>query len=297
MIDLKHVVTFLTIAQQGGFSRAGEALDIAQPTVSTHIKALERELGYALFDRVGKYSVMTAAGKQFLGYAQEMVGLAEKAGAIGSAEKRLAGSITVCIVQSICVHRMPPILNQFHQRYPDVHINIVVSRPSVYMLEPLRQGAFDAAIVLEAPFDIPTLSANALWRDKLQLIAPLSHPLTQLQTVTFDMLKHESFIMQAKGAFTRKLFERRVAEAGITLKEAFEIHNMEAIKRCVMAGIGLAMLPSFAVEAEIASGQLAGLTLEGRELSMTAQLIWYKDRLLGTPAKTFIDFTTSQFSR
>lgn len=295
MIDLKHVVTFLAISQHNSFSRAAEAMDIAQPTVSVHIKSLERELGYDLFDRVGKYAVMTTAGKQFLEYARELVALATKVELIGSAEKKLSGSITVCIVQSVCVHRMPAVLKLFHQRYPHVHVNIVVSRPSIYMLEPLRRGEFDAAIVLEAPFDIPTLSSRALWRDTMQLIAAPSHPLSHMQTVSFEMLKHESFIMQQKGAYTRKLFERRVAEAGATLNEAFEIHNMEAIKRCVMAGIGLAMLPAFAVEAEIANGQLAPLTLEGRKLNMTAQLIWHKDRLLGQPAETFIEHVVNQF--
>ncbi len=295
MIDLKHVVTFLAIARQNGFSRAAEALDIAQPTVSTHIKLLEKELGYALFDRVGKYAVMTAAGKQFLGYAQEMVELAGKSAAIGSAEKQLSGSITVCIVQSVCAHRMPAILNLFHQRYPHIHVNIVVSRPSIYMLEPLRQGEFDAAIVLEAPFDIPSLASHALWKDSLQLIASPNHPLSRLQTISFDMLKHESFIMQQKGAYTRKLFERRMQESGTTINEAFEIHSMEAIKHCVMAGVGLAMLPAFAVEGEIARGQLAALTLEGRKLNFTAQLIWYKDRLVDAPAKIFVDFVATHY--
>ncbi|MGB1250387.1 MAG: LysR family transcriptional regulator [Candidatus Promineifilaceae bacterium] len=297
MIDLKHVVTFLAIAQQNSFSRAAEALDIAQPTVSVHVKRLEKSLGYDLFDRVGKYAVMTTAGKQFRETAQELVELAMRAELIGSAEKKLSGSITVCIVQSICVHRMPAILKQFNQRYPDVHVNIVVSRPSIYMLEPLRRGEFDAAIVLEAPFDIPTLSSRALWRDTMRLIAAPSHPLSRLQTVSFEMLKHETFIMQQKGAYTRKLFERRVAEAGVVLNEAFEIHNMEAIKRCVMEGVGLAMLPGFAVEAEIGSGQLAELALEGRKLNMTAQLIWHKDRVLGAPASTFVDYVIHQFGR
>ncbi len=291
MIDLKHVKTFLAIAEQGNFSRAAEALDMAQPTVSIHIKTLEGALGYDLFDRVGKYAVMTPAGKQFLGYAQEMIDLAGQAQSIGARQQKLSDSITVCFVESICTYVLPPVLREFHQQAPQVKINIIASRPSTYMLHQLRDGEFDAAVVFEEPFDIPSLATERLWTEQLQLIASPNHPLSKIDTVSLPMLKHETFIMLQQGAHYRRIFERRARESGLIPNIAFEIESVEAIKRFVMEGIGLTVLPSFTIEAEVASGRLVPLTLAGQDTwNVVVQLIWHQEKMLKPAAKALIDF-------
>lgn len=295
MINLKHVVTFQSIAQQGSFSRAAETLDLAQPTVSLHIKTLESTLGYALFSRVGKYAIMTELGKQFLIKANEFVRLAKEMQALDSAGTRLTGAVTLCIVQSVCTYRLPTILREFNLQFPNVQVSILVSRPSTYMLEQLRSGEFDAAIVLEAPFNIPSLTSKALWKDELQIVAFPGHPLTKQQPVAWEQLEHETFVLPEKGAHYRKLFERRLQEVGVTSHAIFEIHSLEAIKQCVMAEVGLAVLPASSISAEIHSGQLIPLTLQGRKLSVTAQFIWHSERALSSAAQAFVELVVDHY--
>ena len=297
MIDLKHVTTFVSVVQAGGFSRAAELLDLAQPTVSAHIKSLENELGYDLFDRIGKYAAISAEGKRFLPYATELLALAAKAKGMGTAEASLTGTLTVCIVQSVCSYRMPAILRQYHQQFPDVQVNIIVARPSTYMLQPLRQGEIDAAVVLEAPFDIPSLVSRSLWTETLQLVMRPDHPLSHLPKIGFDYLEHESFILPEKGAHYRKLFERRAQEAGFAPQVAFEIHSLDAIKRCVMAGVGLAVLPTFAIEDELARGELVARSFEGRKLEVGVQLIWHKERAVKAQTQAFLELVIKQSKR
>ena len=189
---------------------------------------------------------------------------------------------------------MPQILKQYHQQFPNVQVKIIVARPSTYMLEPLRKGQIDAAIVLESPFDIPSLASTSLWSETLQLVAAPSHPLSDMRRINFDYLEHESFIMPEKGAHYRKLFERRAQEAGFEPNIAFEVHSLDGIKRCVMAGVGLAVLPTFAIDDELARGELVALPIEGRQLKVEVQLIWHKNRLVNRPTQAFIDLVIKQ---
>ena len=294
MIDLKHVATFVSVAQSGRFSRAADLLDLAQPTVSAHIKSLEKELGYDLFDRIGKYAVMSSQGKQFLPYANELLELATKSKAVGKTDKPISGRLTVCIVQSVCSYRMPAILQSYHQHFPNVQVKIIVARSSTYMLEPLRKGKIDAAVVLEAPFDIPSLASKTLWSETLQLVVPPNHPLSNVSQVNFDYLQNEFFILPEEGAHYRKLFERRAKDAGFTPNVAFEIHSLDAIKRCVSAGVGVAILPTFAIEDELARGELIGLPFEGRKLKVDVQMIWHKEKQVNAQTQAFLDLMIKQ---
>ena len=289
MIDLKHVKTFLAIQQKGSFSAAADHLDIAQPTVSLHMRSLEKALGYALFDRMGRQAIMTQEGIQFLPKAIDLLRLAEESRSINGDTAALSGALRLCIVQSICTYKMPPFLQQYQRKHPAVQVQITVSRPSTYMLQQLRNGDFDAVIVLEAPFEIPSLVSKKLWSDQLQLIAHPAHHLVKKTAVKLSSLAQEPFIFPESSAHYRRLFERRLQEQAITPQIALEVDNMEAIKRCVMAGMGLAVIPRYAIEQEVADGRLIPLELEGRKLSVTAQLIWHKEKFMSKPTQAFID--------
>ncbi len=294
MIDLKHVKTFLTIQQRGSFSAAADWLDIAQPTVSLHIKSLEKSLGYPLFERIGKGAVITPAGNRFLPSAQEMVRLATEAQTLTADQHQLSGELKLCVVQSICTYKMPPILQQFRAKHPAVRLQVTVNRPSTYMLQQLRAGDFDAAIVLEAPFDIPSLDSKPLWSDQLQVVVHPRHYLAQKPTIKLSQLATESMIFPEWSAHYRRVFERRLQEQEIVPKAILEIDNMEAIKQCVMIGMGLAILPRYAIEQEVANGLLVPLTIDRFKLSVTAQLIWHKEKIMNQPAKEFIDMMVNR---
>jgi len=293
MLDLKHVKTFLTVNECGSFSKAADRLDLAQPTVSLHIKSLERNLGYLLFDRVGKRIVISPEGQSFTTPAREMVRLATEALRPVTADAPLTGDLNICIVQSICTYKMPKILAQYQQKYPGVSLKITVNRPSTYMLEQLRSGEFDCSIVLEAPFDIPSLASRSLWSDSLEVVSRVDHPLAQVKSIKIDSLAAEQFVFPDNGAHYRRLFERRLQERNVVPKIALEVDNIEAIKRSVIAGMGLAVLPRYAVERELLDQQLVVLPLDWRKLTVNAQLIWYKDKLMSDPAQAFIGMMSS----
>lgn len=94
-MELRHLKTFRTVAEKGGFSRAGEELGYAQSTVTAHIHKLEEELGSPLFDRLGKRTVLTDAGKHLLPYAKEMVRLSREAAEIIGHSEAPAGPLRI----------------------------------------------------------------------------------------------------------------------------------------------------------------------------------------------------------
>ena len=293
MLDLKHVKTFLMVQKVGSFSKAAEGLDMAQPTVSLHIKSLESYLGYLLFDRVGKRVIISPDGSRFLPLAQEMVRLASAALHPAGEDAGIVGELNICIVQSICAYKMPAYLKAFQEKNPRVQTKISVNRPSTYMLEQLRAGEFDCSIVLEAPFDIPSLKSHILWTDSLEVVAHVGHPLAERSSVKVEQLLFENFIFPDASAHYRRLFERRLLEHGITPQVVLEIDNFEAIKRSVMAGIGLAVLPRYAIESELLAHHLVPLSIDWRKLTVSARLIWHKDKLMNDAAHGFIDMMTT----
>ncbi|PTX59573.1 regulatory helix-turn-helix LysR family protein [Melghirimyces profundicolus] len=112
-MELRHLKTFRTVAKRGGFTRAGEELGYAQSTITSHIHALEEELGSPLFDRLGKRTVLTEAGQRLLPYAEEMDRLSREAAETVVTEETPSGPLRIGAPESLLVYRLPTILYEY----------------------------------------------------------------------------------------------------------------------------------------------------------------------------------------
>lgn len=289
MLDLKHVQTFVAITEAGSFSAAAELLDVAQPTVSGHIKMLEQELGFALFDRIGKYAVLSSAGKTFATHAAELLRLAVGAYNIEQQAQAVTGQVSVCIVESVGTYGMAPFLKAFNTDFPNVRLDVSMSRPSTYMLSALREGEFDAAIVFEAPFDIPALATQTLWYEALTICAPNSHAMAR-QPITLQQLASQPLLLPEQGAHYRRLLERWFSDRKLEPLIVHEIHSMELLKRSVKEGLGVALLPMLAVKTALAQAELVPLQLTEPLPQMRVQLIWHRMRKQSRAVRSFLEY-------
>ena len=167
-MDLDYLTTFLEIAKQGSFSRAGQKLFRSQPAVSAQIRQLEEEYGQKLFDRVGKSMKLTAAGEVLLGYAGRLVSLKnESLRAVADQSSAPQGTLAVGANEATCLYVLPDVFSEFHRRFPSVQIS-VYRNFSRKVLEKVEDGALDVGIItlpvkspsLKNTFDI-SRSANA----------------------------------------------------------------------------------------------------------------------------------------
>lgn len=287
-MDLRQLATFRTITQTSSFSRTAETLNYAQSTVSAQIQALEEELGVALFDRLGKKIILTEAGKRLSRYAEKMLDLADEARAVVSEGDIPTGVLTISAPETLCAYRLPAVLGQFCQRFPQVQL---IFRPEHYieLQRALGEGLMDVAFVVGEPFQVSSLVVEPLIAEQLLLIAYPNHRLTQLPNVSLTDLQHEPMLLTESTCSYRLIFERALTAVGVRPIAPMEFHSVEAIKQCVMAGMGLTFLPRVAVETEVAQGRLVPLKWTGPDFQLLTQMVWHKDKWLSPALNAFLN--------
>ncbi len=182
-MDLDYLTTFLEIAKQGSFSRAGQKLFRSQPAVSAQIRQLEEEYGQKLFDRVGKSMKLTAAGEVLLGYAGRLITLKnDSLRAVADQSSAPRGTLAVGANEATCLYVLPDVFAEFHSRFPSVQIS-VYRNFSRKVIEKVEDGAVDVGIVT-LPVKSPSLRTHPIFRDRLMLMVSPSNPLAKHKTVT-----------------------------------------------------------------------------------------------------------------
>ena len=286
-MELRQLITFRLVAQTLSFSRTATTLNYAQSTVSAQIHGLEEELGVSLFDRLGKRVVLTDAGQRLLGYAEKMLDLADEAQSMVSNSDTLSGSLTISAPETLCAYRLPAVLRQFRDRFPQIQLTFH-HEYDMSLHEAIREGIMDIAFVMAEPFQSPHLVIEPLVPEPLLIVAYPDHPLIQADAVTFADLEDQPMLVTESTCNYRRMFEHALRAAGIHPAALMEFYSVEAIKQCAMAGIGLAFLPLVAVEIEIAQGRLVPLKWAGRDFQVVTQMARHKDKWLSPALQAFL---------
>src|ERR1700683_5331525 len=167
-MDFDHLITFLEIAKQGSFSRAGQKLYRSQPAVSAQIRQLEQEYGQKLFDRVGKSVRLTVAGETLQEFAGRLLTLRnESLRAVADQASTPRGTLAVGANEATCLYVLPEIFAEFSRKFPAVQISIYRNF-SHKVLEKVEDGTVDVGIVT-MPVKSPSLKVHAIFKDRLVL--------------------------------------------------------------------------------------------------------------------------------
>lgn len=286
-MDLRQLRTFQMMASVRSFSGAAEMLNYAQSTVSSQIQSLEQELGVQLFDRLGKQVVLTHAGHRLLGYADQILKLSDEAHEAVAGSEIPKGTLTIGAPESLCVYRLPPVLRRYREQYPQVRIALQPgSCPD--LRRTTKEGNADVVFTLEPLFQSDELRVEVLRAESVLLLAHPDHPLAQQGEVHAADLKGEPVLLTEATCSYRKLFEDALASADVRPMAELEFNSVEAIKQCVMAGMGIAVLPEVAVAREISLGDVAVLNWAGPSLSVVMHLVWHKDKWISPAMAAFM---------
>ncbi|UOY93357.1 LysR family transcriptional regulator [Ectobacillus sp. JY-23] len=274
-MEIRHLITFKTIAELGGFTRAATHLGYAQSTMTAHIHALEQELKAPLFDRMGKKVYLTAMGERFLRHAREMIRLYEQAKDMSEQEEE--GTLCIGAPESLTIYRLPRIIQTYRERYP--RVNILLKSGSCWDLQAqLRRGELDVAFFLQAPFTDHELYTETLVDEKLMFILP---PGTKLA-------EHENVLFTEKGSY-RDYFEAFLRRQGIATENGMEFWSIEAIKQCVACGLGMSLLPFVTVHAELIEGKLAGQAWDPSFGTVSTIMSHHKEKWVSQAAAAFME--------
>lgn len=289
-MELRQLATFREVASVLSFTRAAEALDYAQSSVSSQIQELESELGTPLFERLSKRILLNDAGRRLLPYAERMLQLADEARAAVPSTEEPSGTLTIVTPESLCIHRLPPVLSQFRDRYPGVQ---VIFRPmdGIDFRRMLAEGRADMGFCYGDRQSFPDLVTEPLVREPLALFAHPDHPLTRRVRVDTRMLHGETLLLTEVGCVYRERFERMLAAADVHPAGTIEFSSIEAIKQCVIAGMGLSLLPEVTVRDELARGRLVALPWTAKDFGLVTLMVWHRDKWLSPALRAFIALT------
>src|SRR5258706_3372000 len=285
-MDINQLEVFLAVAQEKSFSRAAEALHRTQPAVSQAIRRLETELGEALFDRSSKDGTVTAAGRVLFDFAQQMMNLRHHAhSAIRELRDLHRGKLSLG-ANEYTVMCLLPLIPIFRARHP--HIKIEVKRSLARRLPGQILGRdVEIGVVSFKPSD-PVIKSVAVVTDELALVVPPDHPLAAKKVVSVRELGAESFIAHNVPSPYREKVVKTFEKQHTPLNISMEMPTLEAIKRLVEKGMGVALIPRLAAHAEISRKQLVGLWVREMKLERKLHLIYRKGATLSHAAQAFL---------
>ena len=257
-MELRQLEYFLTVAEEGNFTRAAERLHVAQPGVSAQIRRLERELGQELLDRSGRVVRVTEVGAAVLPYARAALAAVDGARlAVDELAGLVRGRVTIGMVTSHNVD-LPGLLAAFHDDHPAVEMTLTEGN-SDQLVEDLRAGHLDGAIISVGGTTPAGLAIQVV--DDQPIVAAVSHghELAVHQVISVDTLRDRPLISLPRGTGLRARLEEVCAAAGFTPRIAFEASAPEFLAQLAARGLGAAILPRAFVEAR--SGQLRPITI------------------------------------
>jgi DNA-binding transcriptional LysR family regulator len=285
-MDINQLEVLVAVAQEKSFSRAAERLHRTQPAISQAIRRLETEIGEPLFDRSSKDGTMTAAGRVLFGLAQQMINLRHGAHAAIKELKGLHRGKLSLSANEYTVLYLLPLLPVFRARHPHIKIEVKRSLASRISSEILARET-EIGIVSFKPND-PAITSVPVLTDELALIVPPSHPLAEKKVVSVRELGAESFVAHNVPSPYRERVVRTFEKYRTPLNISLEMPTLEAIKRFVEAGMGVALVPRLAAQAEIARGQVAALTVREMKLERKLFLVYRKGATLSHAARAFL---------
>jgi DNA-binding transcriptional LysR family regulator len=285
-MELHQLETFLAVAEERSFSRAAVRLHRTQPAVSQVIRKLEAAVGETLFDRAARDGSLTAAGVLLRDYALRLLALRrEAASALGELKSLESGRLQLAANEYTCMYLLPAI-DRYRREFP--HITVAVHRMLASRIpDELNLRTFELGMLSFRP-DPAHFRSIAVYADTLACIVGPTHPLAGAKRVTISQLGDETFIAHNVASPLR----RRVIEAfqrhRTPLNMGIELPTIEAIKRFVAMGNGVALIPHLTVAQELESGDLVRIPVEDLEARRILRLVHRRQATLSYAARAFL---------
>ena len=287
-MELRQLKTFQTVARLLSFNRAAEILNYSQSAVSAQIKLLEEEFGVPLFDRLGRRVRLTDAGHMLVQYSQKMLDIEKETVAKVAGWEEPYGSISIRIPQSIGTYLLPSVLSKFTTRFPKVGLDI--SSCAFHSLQhELKTGIIDVAFLLADSIPFAELKAELLRIEPLVIVSSPDHPLAQQSVLHIRDLTGQSILLPKHDCSYKMVFEQILTEEKVDSATFIELNSIEAIKHCVIKGIGITIIPMMSIAQEIEQQKIVILPWSEEQLETAILMIWHKDKWLSPTLQAFMD--------
>ncbi len=293
-MNIKLLKSFVTIAEEGSFSRAAERLFISQPALSQNVKQLEGHFSVTLLKRTSHSLALTEAGERLLKHAVKLIAMAELMEEdMDAYRSSINDTLSVGATSVIGGYAVPCSIFIFKKKYPDATTKLKLGNRRT-ILDQLREDKFDVAIVEGDKPDDSFVSCE-IHVEEMVVVAPNSKQWKTAHKFSLDDFLKLPLIMREEGSATRWAVEQAVREAGLSLENlntVMELDSVDSIKAAVEAGHGVSILPRVAVKKELYNKALRPLQIDKLSFRQPIHIV-YRRKARRTVASEFIKLMKS----
>jgi DNA-binding transcriptional LysR family regulator len=290
-MDLSQLEVFLAVSREGGFSRAARKLYRTQSAVSQAIRKLESEVGEPLFDRSSRDGLLTDAGHVLKEHAERLLNLRENAREALAGLRELETGKLVIGANELTALYLLRVLAEFGRLHPAVRILVQRSLGSQIPDDVLGHRTEFGVLTYDP--QVPEIASVIVYSDELILVVPPEHPLARDSRVSIRQLGAESFVAHIVSSPYRGKVIQAFKKHKTPLHMGVELPTLQAIKRFVAMGHGVAFLPEISVEDEIARGELVRIAVEELKVHRKLRLIYRKSATLSHAGPAFLKIVES----
>jgi DNA-binding transcriptional LysR family regulator len=286
---LVQIEGFLEVAKRGSVSRAAEILYVTQPTLTARLHGLEKELDERLFVRTRHGMRLTDSGRAFLPFAERAVrAVREGRDALEQVRSASAGHLVIASAPAVSTYLLPEILARFVTAHPRVEVAVRTGHSEDVLRMVLRD---EVQLGLGRALTHPEVELQPFHEEQLVLVVAPAHAFARKGRVRMADVGGEQLIMFDRTSSYYEITQAAFLSAGVTLKQLMELDNIEATKKMVERGLGVALLPRASVVREVAAGQLRLVTIADAP-PMRRSIVAMRRRDAGPPSGVVAAFLT-----
>jgi DNA-binding transcriptional LysR family regulator len=285
-MDLSQLEVFLTVARERRFSRAAEKLFRTQSAVSQTIRKLEQDIGEPLFDRSSREGVLTDAGRVLQEYAEKLLNLRQDAQeALVELRELQKGKLVIAANEFTALYLLP-VLALFRRLHPMIRIKVQRSLGS-HIPDDILKHNVEFGVLSYEPQE-PQLQSVVVYLDELAFVVPPGHPLASAHQVSIRQLGAESFVAHIVASPYREKVIEAFRLHKTPLHMDVELPTLQAIKRFVAMGNGVALVPEISVENEIGRGELVRIPVRDLHFQRKLRLVYRQESTASHAGRAFL---------
>lgn len=282
-MDIQNIRAFLKVVETGSFSQAAKLLFITQPAISKRISTLELSLGSQLFDRLGKTVKLTQAGCALVpGYQRILAEINESERIISALRDNVSGQLQFGTSHHIGLHRLPSILRQYMNSYPEVELDIQFM-DSEQAANLILKGSIELALITLPDTIDKALTTIPIWTDPMECIVAKDHILAKQTLVTNKQLSEHGVLIQSHNTHTRNIIDNAL-NLNENIKIIMESNYLETIKAMIQNGLGWGVLPKSMID-----DSLKKLNVKNVKMERHLGVLLHSTRTLSSPANALLN--------
>ena len=261
-MDLRHLRTFVAVAEQRHFARAASLCNLSQPAVSHQIAQLESEHGTKLLNRAARRVSLTVAGEVFLEETRRILAAVDRAHErMQEVARGAVGRIRLGATATAGLYLLPSLLAAYRKEHPTFDLQLEIGAPHA-IADRVTRNDLDMAL-LAGPLPAGELQARRLVDDELVIVARPDSPLVRLRSVKPRQLESEAWVLREEGSDTRRQLTTWWHRHRLAPMRTSTFMHPDGVKRAVLAGLGIAMVSKLTVEDDVRRKLLASVAMTG----------------------------------